>query len=50
MGILKSDGDEKSKRGGSSDSKYCSSGGESDHEVSGEDGDGELVKDGTGEE
>ena len=50
MGILNSDGDEKSKKGGSSDSKYGSSGGERHHWVSGEDGDGELVNDGIGEE
>lgn len=46
-GILNSDGDEKSKRGGASDSNDGSSRGESDHWVSGVDGDGELVNDGT---
>ena len=49
-GILNSDGDEKLKRGGSSDAKHGSSGGESDHRVSGVDGEGELVSDGTGDE
>lgn len=50
MGILNSDGDEKSKRGGSSDSKHGSSGGETAHWVSGMDGDGELVEDDRGDE
>lgn len=49
-GILNSDGDEKSKRGGSSDSKHDGSGGETVHWVSGVDGDGELVNDGRGDE
>jgi len=48
MGILNNDGDEKSKRDDSSESKYGNSGGESDHRVSGEEG--ELVKDGRGDE
>ena len=50
VGILSRDGDGKAKRGGSSNPKHGSSGGERDHWVSGEDGDGELVNDGTGEE
>ena len=50
VGILSSDGDGKAKRDGSSNPKHGSSGGESDHWVSGEDGDGELVNDGIGEE
>lgn len=45
-GILNIDGEENSKRGGSSDLKSGSSGGESDHWVSGVEGDGELVNDG----
>ena len=45
-GILNIDGDEKSNNGDPRDSKSGSSGGESDHWVSGEDGDGELVSDG----
>jgi hypothetical protein len=48
MGILNSGGNEKLKSGSSSDSEYGSCGGESDHWVSGEDGDGELVSDGIG--
>ena len=48
VGILNSDGEEKSKKGGdSSGSKYVNSGGESDHKVSGEEG--ELVNDGRGD-
>lgn len=50
VGILNSGDGENSKRGGSNDSKHGSSGGESDHWVSGEDGDGELVNEGIGEE
>ena len=50
VGILNSDGDEKSKCGGSSDPKYGNSRGERDHCVSGVDGDGELVNDGRGDE
>lgn len=44
VGILNSDGDEKSKRGDSNESKYGNSGGESDHRGSGDEG--ELVNDG----
>ena len=50
MGILNSDGDEKSKRDGSADSKHGGCGGETVHWVSGVDGDGELVNDGRGDE
>ena len=46
VGILNSDGEEKSKRGGSSEPKHVNSAGESDHNVSGEEG--ELVSDGRG--
>jgi len=48
VGILNSDGDEKSKRGDSNESKHDSSWGESDHRGSGEEG--ELVNDGIGDE
>jgi len=44
VGILNSDGEEKSKRGDSSESEYDSSGGESDHRGFGDEG--ELVNDG----
>jgi len=47
VGILNSDGEEKSKRGDSSESKHDNSGGVSDHKVSGEEG--ELVNDGRGD-
>ena len=50
VGILSSDGDKKSKRGGASVSKHGSSEDENDHWVPGGDGDGELVNDGIGEE
>ena len=45
VGILSSDGDEKSKRGDSNESKHGNSGGESDHRRSGDEG--ELVNDGS---
>ena len=44
VGILNSDGDEKSKRGGSNESKHGSSGGASDHRELGDEG--EFVNDG----
>ena len=44
-GILNCDGDEKSKRGDSNESKHDNSGGESDHRGSGDVG--ELVSDGS---
>ena len=47
LGVLKSDGKEKSKRDGSSKLKHDNSGGGSDHKVSGEEG--ELVNDGIGD-
>lgn len=47
LGILNSDGKEKSKRDGSNESKHDDSGGGSDHKVSGEEG--ELVNDGIGD-
>ena len=47
MGILDSDDEEKSKGDDSNGSKHVSSGGESDHKVSGEEG--ELVNDGRGD-
>ena len=47
LGILNSDGEEKSKRDDSNESKHDNSGGGSDHKVSGEEG--ELVKDGIGD-
>ena len=46
MGILNIDGEEKLKRGGSSESRSGISGGEHDHWVSGVEGDGEFVNDG----
>ena len=45
VGILNSDGDEKSKRGDSNESKHGRSGGESDHRGFGDEG--ELVNDGS---
>ena len=47
VGILNSDGEEKSKKGDSSESKHDNSGGVSDHKASGEEG--ELVNDGRGD-
>jgi len=47
LGILNSDGEEKSKRDDSSESRHDNSGGGSDHKVSGEEG--ELVNDGIGD-
>jgi len=47
LGILNSDGEEKSKRDDSSESKHDNSGGGSDHKVSGEEG--EFVNDGIGD-
>ena len=47
MGISNNDDEEKSKRGDSSGSKHVSSGGESDHKVSGEER--ELANDGGGD-
>jgi len=47
LGILNSDGKEKSKKDGSNGSKHDNSGGGSDHKVSGEEG--ELVNDGIGD-
>ena len=48
VGILNNDGEEKSKKGGNSRKlKYVNSGGESDHKVSGEEG--EFVNDGRGD-
>ena len=45
VGILNSDGDEKSKRDDSNESKHGNSGGESDHRGFGDEG--ELVNDGS---
>lgn len=45
VGILNSDGDEKSKRGDSNESKHGNSGGESDHRGSGDKG--EWVNEGS---
>ena len=45
VGILNSEGDEKSNRGDSNESKHGNSGGESDHRGSGDEG--ELVNDGS---
>lgn len=50
VGILNSDGDEKSKRDGSSGSEHGGSGGETVHCASGVDGDGELVSEGRGDD